>query len=214
MPEIIPAILTDSEEELVRLVHILERAGVKRAHLDILDGTLFGDAKTVEGYDELSRLASKLEWDVHLMVANPAAHIARYGGVTSVKRFIAHVEATGDIERVAQQCADSGHEFWAALNPDTPLGKLTGLSCHLDGALCMTVHAGAQGRPFIPAVLEGIIKLKASGYQLPIMVDGGVTPDTAPQCVAAGASVLVAGSFVVRSPDPAAALKALEESVR
>lgn len=210
--EIIPAILTDSEEELVRLAHMLERAGVKRAHLDIIDGTLV-PGRTVEGYDELRRLASTLEWDIHLMVAAPGDHIAKYEGIAPVKRFIVHVEASGDLERAASACTASGREFWAAINPDTALGALTGLSCHLDGALFMTVVPGAQGRPFRADALDKLKLLKAQDPHLPLMVDGGINPETAPQCVVAGATHLVSGSYVVRNTDPASALAALRDAV-
>jgi ribulose-phosphate 3-epimerase len=212
MTEIIPAILTDSEEELVRLVHIFERAGVTRAHLDICDGQ-FVPTRTVNGYDQLRRLSSKIKWDVHLMVQDPEHHIDHWWKSGLADRFIVHVEATEMMPTLADHCHGHGNQFWAAINPDTPLGKLTGQECAIDGATFMTVVPGAQGRPFRADVLEKIKLFKAERPEVPVMVDGGITPDTASQCAAAGASILVSGSFVIKSPDTAAALEELRTSV-
>jgi ribulose-phosphate 3-epimerase len=212
MTEIIPAILTDDPAELERLLKALKAAGATRVHLDIMDDTLVS-GRTIVGHAELTGQNLGLKLDVHLMVARPDEHIPHWDGVHDVERFIMHVEAEGDLEHLSAECVKRDRQFWVAINPDTPLGKLTGLSCHLDGAMFMTVVPGAQGRPFRADVLEKIQLLKAE-RELAVMVDGGITPTTAPQCVAAGASHLVAGSFVIKSSDPAAALKALVDSVR
>ncbi len=211
MTEIIPAILTDDPTELERLLKVLKAAGATRVHLDIIDDTLVS-GRTILGHAELTGQELGLKLDVHLMVARPGEHIPNWDGVHDVERFIVHVEAEVDLERLSLECIKRNRQFWVAINPDTPLGKLTGLSCHLDGAMFMTVVPGAQGRPLRADVLEKIKLLKAE-RELAIMVDGGINPTTAPQCVAAGASHLVAGSFVVKSPDPAEALQQLRGSI-
>jgi ribulose-phosphate 3-epimerase len=176
-----------------------------------MDGTLV-PGRTVAGHAELAGRDLGLTLDIHLMVSKPGEHLSHWGGVHGVERIIAHVEADDDIERVAGECVKRDLRFWAAINPDTPLGKLTGLSCHLDGAMFMTVEPGAQGRPFRGDVPEKMKLLRAE-RRLPLMVDGGITPATAPLCAAAGATHLVAGSFVVKSADPAAALAELRAVV-
>jgi ribulose-phosphate 3-epimerase len=77
----------------------------------------------------------------------------------------------------------------------------------------MTVHPGAQGRTFVPEVADRIRTFAANHAGMTIMVDGGITPETAPACVAAGANVLVSGSYIVRDPDPATALVRLHASM-
>ena len=211
MIEIVPAILTDSEEEFVRLVHMLERAGVTRVHLDICDGQ-FVPAHTINGYDQLRRLPSSIRWDVHLMVKDPEHYVDHWHDLPA-DHFIVHVEATEMMDTLATHCHGHGQKLWAAINPETALGTLTGLQCELDGAMFMTVHPGQQGNPFVPEVLEKIRSFKAERPDLPVMVDGGITPTTAPQCVAVGASILVSGSYVTKSLDPAKALQELSASV-
>ncbi len=183
MIEIIPAILTDSEEELVRLVHLLERAGVTRVHLDICDGQ-FVPTRTINGYDELRRLASSLKWDVHLMVQHPNEEVSHWQGI-AIDRFIVHVE-TGQLPPDA----------WAAVNPETSLEHIP---TNAPGVTFMTVHPGQQGQPFLPDVLEKMRAFHVAHPGVPLMADGGMTPTTASQCVAAGASILVSGSYLLKS---------------
>lgn len=212
-PQFIPAILTDSAEELVRLVHILERAGIERAHLDICDG-VFVPTRTISGHEELRRICATLKWDVHLMVQDPEHYVDHWHGIPCTDRFIVHVEATGVMGDLIEHCHGHNHQLWAAINPTTPLERLTGLTTLPDGAVFMTVNPGAQGRAFVPEVLPRIEAFHAHMPDMPIMVDGGITPATAVTCAAAGASVLVSGSYIVKSPDPIRALRELEESLQ
>lgn len=212
MIEIIPAILTDKEEEFIRLVRVLEAAGVTRVHLDIGDGE-FVSTKTISGHEELRRLQTSLKFDVHLMVKDPEHYCDHWHG-TSADRFIVHVESTDMMATLAEHCQSHGHQLWAAKNPETPLGVLTGLQCHLDGAMFMTIHPGQQGNPFIPEVLEQIKLFTSERPDIPVMVDGGITPTTAGQCIAAGARALVSGSYVVKSEDVARAIEDLRAAVQ
>lgn len=211
MTDIIPAILTSDEEELVRIVHILERAGVQRAHLDICDG-VFVPTRTITGYEQLHRLTSTLKWDIHLMVQDPERMVDHWWHCQCADRFIVHMEATDMFGDLAAHAHSHDNQLWAAINPDTSperLDEATGA----DGVMFMTVVPGAQHRPFEVSALERISVYHAAHAGTPIMVDGGVTPITAPQCVAAGASILVSGSHIVRSPDTAAALAELRRSI-
>jgi ribulose-phosphate 3-epimerase len=209
--EIVPAILTHDPEELVRFVHIFERAGVKRVHLDICDG-VFVPVHTIMGHEEIRRLHTPIEFDVHLMVADPDGVCEPWRG-TRARRLIVHMETVKDFAALAGHAHDCGKELGAAINPETPLATLDAVNGIADFVQFMTVHPGAQGRVFLPEVPERIRLYHANHPHMTVMVDGGITPDTAPVCAAAGASVLVAGSFVVRSHDPAAALNALWTSI-
>lgn len=209
---IVPAILTDDPEEFLRLVHIFERAGVRRVHLDICDGE-FAPARTILGYPELNRLEeTNLKFDVHLMVREPEKACEPWRG-TRAGRFIVHVEAAKDFRALAEHAHSCHKEMGAAINPETPLEKLEAVAADADFAQFMTVHPGAQGRTFVPEAAERIRTFAANHPGMTVMVDGGITPATAPQCVAAGASVLVSGSYVVRDSDPAAALLRLHASI-
>jgi ribulose-phosphate 3-epimerase len=209
--DIIPAILTDDPEEFVRLIHIFERAGVKRVHLDICDG-VFVPFRSITGYDEIRRLKSPIEFDVHFMVADPENACEPWRG-TRADRMIVHVETTRDMGMLVEHAHTCQKQLGAAINPDTPLEQLEKAAGIIDFAQFMTVHPGAQGRPFEPGVLERIKLFRANHSHMTIMADGGITADTAPRCAAAGADVLVCGSAIVRDMDPVAALHRLRESV-
>ncbi len=209
--EIVPAILTSDSEELVRLVHGFERAGVRRVHLDICDGG-FVPTRTIVGYEEIRRLDSPIEFDVHLMVADPDAACEPWRA-TRASRVIVHVEAVKDFNAMVSHAHDCKKQLGAAINPETPLERLESVAGMADFVQFMTVHPGAQNRKPVPEVLDRIRLFHANHPHMTIAVDGGITPETAPMCAAAGATVLVSGSYVVKSADPAAALKDLWSSI-
>jgi ribulose-phosphate 3-epimerase len=212
MTDIIPAILTDSADELVRLVHIFERAGMPRIQLDICDG-VFVPTRTIAGHEELKRLTCTVKFDVHLMVQQPEMACPDWCTVPCADRFLIHVETTSDFGALCEHAKSCGKTLGAAINPDTPLEKLEAAAQHTDLVQFLTVHPGAQGRTFVPEVLERITQFRAAHPDVTILVDGGITPETAPQCIAAGADVLVVGSYFVHSPDIAQALEVLRKSI-
>lgn len=209
MIEIIPAILTESEEELVRLVYMMERAGVKRAHLDICDG-MFVPARTLNGYDALARLQTDIMFDVHLMVRNPEEQTAQWCAVPNADRLIIHVEAVNDFASLSGHTTGCGKTIGVAINPETPMERLKAAKGMTNLVQFMTVHPGRQGRPFVPEVLERVATLHAAHPDITIMLDGGISPQNARACVAAGASALVSGSYVMRSTDMRRAIEELQ----
>jgi ribulose-phosphate 3-epimerase len=101
-----------------------------------------------------------------------------------------------------------------AINPATPVGALAEIGQLLDIALCMTVNPGWGGQPFIEHSLDKVARTRAIlGRDLPLEVDGGIDPETAPPCRQAGASVFVAGSAIFDSEDPGEAYRAIARSV-
>lgn len=211
-PEIIPAILTDSPDELVRLVHIFERAGVARVQLDICDG-VFVPTHTIAGYEELKRLDTTLKFDVHLMVQHPEMACANWCTVPCADRFFIHVETTNDFGALCGNAKQCGKTLGAAINPETPMEKLEAAAQHTDLVQFLTVHPGKQGKAFLPDVLERVRAFRAAHPDFTIMVDGGITPATAKQCIKAGANVLVVGSYLVNAPDVSNALEELQKSI-
>ncbi len=212
MIEIIPAILTDSPEQLVRLVHVFERLGFGRIQLDICDG-VFVPTRTIVGYEELSRLACVAKFDVHLMVQEPEQACGHWCTVACADRFFLHVETVKDFATLCEHAMACGKKLVAAINPGTPIEKLEAVVPYVDTVQFLTIQPGAQGSAFVPDVLENIKTFHAAHPDIIIAVDGGINPDTAPQCIAAGASVLVVGSYLARSLDPAVALRELQNSL-
>jgi ribulose-phosphate 3-epimerase len=212
MIEIIPAILTNNSDELVRLVHVFERAGVARVQLDICDG-VFVPTHTVAGYEELKRLDTKLKFDVHLMVQNADAQCVNWCAVPHADRFLIHVETTNDFGALCGNAKECGKTLGAAINPETPLEKLEQAAAHTTVVQFLTVHSGKQGSAFLPDVLERIKTFRAAHPDFTIMVDGGINPDTAKQCIAAGANALVVGSYLTKALDIPCALEELRNAI-
>lgn len=212
MIEIIPAILTDSEEEFVRLVHMLERVGVKRVHLDICDG-IFVPARTITGYDQLLRLKTALQFDVHLMVESPESRCEDWCAIPQADRFFIHIEATPHFNVLCERAAKCHKKIGAVIEPDMSTEKLESVTAVTDLVQFMMVHPGAQGRVFLTEVLENMRVFHSAHPDISIIADGGINPATAPQCVAAGASALVAGSYITKSIDLPSALAELQKSI-
>jgi len=213
MIEFVPAILTDRAGVFKEQAERLVTAGVRRAHLDIGDG-VFVPTTTIDGVSELMALDLPLDWDVHLMVRRPEEYLARWWQVPRADRFIVHVEATDQFDVLATQAHDRGRRIGAAINPETPLERLYAVLNAADLAQFMTVVPGAQGGEFLPWVLERLAQTHAEYPQMELAVDGGITPQTAPACAAAGAHLLVCGSYIAKAPDVVRALQELEDSVK
>ncbi|HXV26583.1 MAG TPA: ribulose-phosphate 3-epimerase [Candidatus Paceibacterota bacterium] len=212
MIDVIPAVLPRTAKEFREAAERFASAGVHRAHLDICDGN-FVPMKTIGGYKELRGLGGPLMWDVHLMVRRPEKSLGHWTGIPAADRLLFHVESTDRFADIAAAVRSTGRRAGAAVNPETPLSALEDVRGYADIVQFMTVIPGAQGRQFLPWVLENIAKFRRDYPDVPVAVDGGVTPDTAGGCVHAGASILVSGSFVLKSPDIARAMQEIQDSV-
>jgi ribulose-phosphate 3-epimerase len=148
--------------------------------------------------------------DVHLMIERPERQVDEFAraGADSIT---VHVEATPHLHYALASIREAGCGAGAALCPSTPVDALTDVGAEmLDVALCMSVNPGWGGQQFIPASVAKLARLRKAlpGY-VALEVDGGVHEDTAPQCVAAGANLLVAGSAVFSAADPGQRFRAL-----
>lgn len=153
--------------------------------------------------------ATDLPVDVHLMVDNPDNLIPMFldAGVTSIS---VHPEAVTHLHRVLGMIRAGGAEAGVALNPTTPPETIKWALPYLDFILILSVNPGFGGQTFIPEMTRKIRALKDM-TDLPIAVDGGITAETAPLVVEAGARVLVAGSAVYKG-DPATEMRKIIEA--
>ena len=182
-------------------------------HLDVMDGTFVPNISF--GFpviDAIAREATK-PLDVHLMIVEPWKYIERVAR-TGAEMVSFHLEAAADRTSETLAMARScGMKAGLVINPDVPVEDLFPYLGELDFVLIMSVFAGFGGQKFIPESLERIARLRAEigrrGLDVPIEVDGGVSPENAAALREAGASILVAGSSVFGAPDPAAAIAAL-----
>lgn len=210
MAEIIPSILVKTKEEfLERTIAIEPYAG--QAHLDIADG-IFVPNVTIGGFEELEELESSLVFGVHLMVSKPENHIHRWLQ-TPADRIVFHVESTRKANEVISAAKEAEKLIGIALNPKTPVKEIEPYVDLVDFVHFMTVEPGFYGSKFEESVVDKISDFHYFYPDKEIQVDGAVTPETMPQLIAAGAKLLVVGSYIWEHKDAGKAIETLKQFV-
>jgi ribulose-phosphate 3-epimerase len=217
-PKFAPSILSADFARLADAAAAVERAGADWIHVDVMDGHFvpnltFGPKMVAD-----LKKATRLPLDVHLMIEGPEEWIDRYAEAGATYLTI-HVEAARDVPMVLAAIRKRGVRAGLTLNPETSVDAVLPHLASLDLALVMSVHPGFGGQKFIEGALPKIRAIRAAldagGLSADLEVDGGIKPDNAARAVAAGATVLVAGSAVFEDPDgPIAALRKFKQAVR
>ncbi|MBI2063638.1 MAG: ribulose-phosphate 3-epimerase [Candidatus Yanofskybacteria bacterium] len=207
MIEIIPSILVKTGEELLEKITAIEPY-VERTHLDIADG-IFVPNMTILGFEEVESLDTNLKIGVHLMVSKPENHIVRWLE-TPADKFIFHIEATSKAQEVIDAVKETEKSVGIAVNPQTPIAKIEAFIDQVDFVHFMTVEPGFYGGEFVESVVEKIKDFHFYYPDKPIEVDGGITPETALKLTEAGATMLVAGSYIWDSKDREKAIEKLK----
>ena len=204
-----PSILSADFSRLGAQVGEVLAAGARVIHVDVMDGHFvppitFGAVIVGALADQIHAAGAII--DVHLMIERPERHVeelARAGadGIT------VHVEATPHLQYTLAAIRDAGCTAGAALCPGTPADSLAEVAKEsLDLALCMSVNPGWGAQKFIPASLDKVARMRAALPEtVALEVDGGIHRDNAAGAARAGANLLVTGSAVFGSDDPAAA---------
>jgi ribulose-phosphate 3-epimerase len=203
----VPAILTDDPIVLGRLVAQAERF-TDFAQFDVMDGK-FVPSSSVSCEDIVS-LHTRLAWEVHLMVVHPELCLEDYKKA-GARRIVFHCEATPSPDLIIEKIRTLGLEAGLALNPQTPVEAVAPYVPMLDAVLFMSVHPGYYGAEFLPGVMDKVRAFRKQHPRMEIGVDGGVSEDTIPEIVPAGADVIYIGSAIFRQPDPAAAYRRLAD---
>jgi ribulose-phosphate 3-epimerase len=215
-PQVAPSILSADFGHLRDQVSGVMDAGARVIHIDVMDGH-FVPPITI-GPLVLEALAGRIHEagglaDVHLMIERPERQVEEFAkaGADSIT---VHYEATPHVHYALTKVKEAGCRASLAINISTPPDVVTELIDELDMVLCMTINPGWGGQKLVESSygkLERLRGLLPDG--IPIEVDGGIDPRTAPRTAAAGASVFVAGSYVFGSDDPAAAYREIAQSV-
>ncbi len=199
MIKIAPSILSADFTRLGDQVHAAEIAGADYLHVDVMDGHFVPNLTFGFPIMQALQRIARQPLDVHLMIQTPERYIDRFVQ-TGAHLVTVHVETCPHLHRTIGQIHEAGARAGVALNPATPLCLIEPILADVDLVSIMSVNPGFGGQKFIPKTLEKVRTLRQWIHQkqlaVEIEIDGGIDPHTAPQAVAAGAQVLVAGSAI------------------
>lgn len=204
MVKIAPSILSADFSKLGEEILAVEKGGADYIHVDVMDGHFVPNITIGPLIVEAIRPITQLPLDVHLMIENPDQYIEAFAKA-GANYITVHVEACRHLHRTIQSIKSFGVKAGVVLNPATPVETIQHIIGDIDMVLLMSVNPGFGGQKFIPEVLPKIRKVKKmaeqKGLNIEIEIDGGVNPETAKQCMEAGANVLVAGSAIYNEED-------------
>ncbi len=212
---IAPSLLAANFSNLEADIKMVNESEADWLHLDIMDGVFVPNISFGFPVIEKVKTICKKPLDVHLMIVNPEKFLEDFRDAGAYLLNV-HYEACTHLHRTVQEIKELGMKAGVTLNPHTPVHVLEDIIADLDLVLIMSVNPGFGGQKFIPNSLEKIRGLKQliieKGSHALIEVDGGVDENNAGTLYDAGVDVLVAGTTVFKSDNPAATIKNLKNS--
>lgn len=202
--KIAPSILAADFGNLSRDCEIIDKSNADWLHLDVMDGLFVPNISFGMPIVSSIRKITKKPLDVHLMIIKPERYIDKFIEIGS-DILTVHIEATMEMDNILDKIKKSSIKSGIAINPDTPINELEDYINKVDLVCLMGVHAGFGGQKFIEKTfdrlieLKGLINLKDSSTL--IEIDGGVDNFNSQKLKSLGADILVAGSYIFKSPD-------------
>jgi ribulose-phosphate 3-epimerase len=211
-----PSLLAADFANLASEVEMINESVADWLHLDIMDGVFVPNISFGFPVIEAVRDLSTKPLDVHLMIVDPDRYLERFRDA-GASNLTVHYETCQNLHRTVTEIRRLGMLAGVTLNPHSPVMLLKDILPYIDMVLLMTVNPGYGGQTFIPGSINKIGELRSmideGGYDVLIEVDGGIDLQNAPVLVHAGVDVLVAGSTVFSSSDPAEVIRRLREPV-
>ena len=213
-PIISPSLLSADFLHLSRDLEMLNGSAAEWLHLDVMDGVFVPNISF--GFPIMEQVARQttLKLDAHLMIVDPDRYLERFVAL-GLHVLTVHYEACTHLHRTLTRIRELGALAGIAINPHTPVSLLESILPYTDLVLVMSVNPGFGGQSFIPNTLDKIRALRTMAERLNpaliIEVDGGVNVQNAGALYNAGATALVAGNAVFKSPDPLQTIRALKE---
>ncbi|HEY5072840.1 MAG TPA: ribulose-phosphate 3-epimerase [Caulobacteraceae bacterium] len=200
-PIIAPSILAADFSRLGEEARAVEAAGADWLHVDVMDGHFVPNITIGPQVVKALRPHVAIPFDVHLMIApvDPFLEAFREAGANHI---LVHPESGPHLDRTVKRIRELGAKAGVVFDPSTSPDAIEWMIDEIDLILVMTINPGFGGQSFMSSQLAKVRRLRAmieaSGRDIPLEVDGGVTPETAKLCREAGATALVAGTAVFR----------------
>lgn len=207
---IAPSLLSCDFSRLKEEIREVEQAKCDWLHVDVMDGHFVPNLTIGPGVVSWIRKSSRLPLDVHLMIQRPLQYVEAFRKA-GADWITIHVETGDEVPETLKAIRKLGARPGISLRPKTSVEALRPFLDQVDLVLVMTVEPGFGGQKFMPQMLEKVKKLRPH-FHGKISVDGGIDFETAPETVAAGADVLVAGTAIFGQKDRAQAIQNLRLS--
>ncbi|MBY4890735.1 ribulose-phosphate 3-epimerase [Pantoea sp. DY-15] len=213
MAQILPSIFGANILRLQDEIRFLEEENTEILHVDLMDGTYVSNIAFGPNQISAMKKASKMIFDVHMMLANPERHIDDVIN-TGAEMISVHYESTPHVHFILQKIKQAGRKAGVVINPGTPESVLEYLLDDIDYILIMTINPGQPGQAFIEKSLEKIRNTREmiAGRNIQIEVDGGVNLDIAKKVQEAGADLIVVGGALFND-NPKTSYQALKAAM-